>query len=63
MSTRIEGLEGDLRFNRTQIKLITRDLAAINNRIFLIEKDLADAKAMEAVAWEMYGEFSLFDVD
>ncbi len=63
MKTRIEGLEGDLRFNRTQFKLITRDLAAIQKRIVLIEKDLAEAQAMKAAAWELYGEFSLFDVD
>ena len=63
MSTRIKGLEGDLRFNRAQWTVINRNLVAIVARIKLIEKDLAEAQAMEAVAWEMYGEFSLFNVD
>ena len=56
MSTRIEGLRGDLRFNIAQRNLIRRNLAGIEARIKIILEEVAEAQTME-------GKFSLFDVD
>ncbi len=56
MNKRIKSLRGDLRYNETQFKLVTRNLGGIATRIQFIKKELAEAeKAMEG--------FSLFDVD
>ena len=52
MSKRLETLRGDLRFNQTQAKWITRDLDAINARIKLINKEITKLE-----------NFAEFDVD
>ena len=51
VSKRMKSLQGDLRFNETQVKWILRDLTSINDRIARIKAAIAEL--------ELFSEFDV----